>query len=113
MGKHRKLTTIDIGCSLRNPPIGNSDNGVLLSALAWKSKKHKKLFNIVLEVDFDVYLDSLGIQNNTDKNIFIHYSLKDHWRCFKDTFDNDEMFLIIESKNILLLEENENECTPI
>jgi hypothetical protein len=114
MKKYEKLELIDVGSFIRTEPVGNSvTGGVLLLAQAWRKDKPTKIIDIVLEVDVDIYLDCMNKAKNTSKKVFITYRLRDNWKRFKDMFDNDHTYLMIDSKRIFLMVHSQDKCATI
>lgn len=104
------MELIHISSYIRETPLESKDGRVTLFANAWRNKNTRKVANVKINLDMDLYLDCLGVSE--DENLILSFTTEDCWKSLIKVFDNPN-FAFVVNRDFELMVENEKEMITL
>jgi len=104
------MELIHISSYIRNEPLGQKDNRVTLFANAWRNRNTRKVVNVKIILDMDLYLDCLGVSD--DEDLILSFTTEDCWKSLIKVFDNPSFAFVVD-RDFELMVETEKEMITL
>lgn len=103
------MELIHISSYIRETPLENKNGRVTLFANAWRNRNTKKVVNVKISLDMDLYLDCLGVSD--DEDLILSFTTEDCWKSLIKVFDNPNFAFVVDRDFELMVEDEEEMIT--
>lgn len=96
------MEIIHISSYIREQPLSQSNGRVTLFAQAWRNRNTRKVANVKISLETDLYLDCLGVSD--DEDLILSFTTEDCWKSLIKVFDNPNFAFVVERDFELMVE---------
>lgn len=103
------IELIHVSSYIKGAPESQKQGRVTLFAEAWRNKNTRKVVNVKISLETDLYLDCLNVSD--DEDLILAFCIEDDWKSLIKVFNNPSFAFVVDKDFELMVEDKKGMIT--